>query len=60
MSTSVEQRTISVNEAAKILGVSRFTAHKALRNQQVPYILVGSRKRIPTAALNDLVTNRAK
>jgi excisionase family DNA binding protein len=47
--------TVSVKEAAKILGVSHSTLYEAVKNGSFPCIRVGHRIRISKAALSDMV-----
>ena len=37
---------ITISEAAKLIGVSHNTVWKWLQNGKVPYLVIGSRKRI--------------
>ena len=39
--------TISVTEAARLLGISRATAYAAVRNGDIPSINIGKRRMIP-------------
>jgi excisionase family DNA binding protein len=51
-----EQRpTLSVDEAAFVLGVSRGSAYQAIRNGEIPVIGLGKRLRVPTAALRRML-----
>lgn len=43
-----------VGEAAKYLGVSRHTLRRMVNNKELPYQLVGSRRRIPWSAIYDV------
>lgn len=47
--------TISVEQAAKILGVSRGLAYQAVRWGQLPALRIGRRLRVPTAPLLRLI-----
>jgi excisionase family DNA binding protein len=47
--------TVSVDEAAIVLGVSRGTAYDAVERGELPSIRVGRRIRVPTASLARLV-----
>lgn len=48
--------TISVEEAATLLGVGRNQAYEAARHGQIPSIRVGGRILIPRAALERLLS----
>jgi len=50
-----EQRTYSVTEAARILGISRNSAYEGVRRGEIPVIRVGGRILVPAAALNRLL-----
>jgi excisionase family DNA binding protein len=47
--------TISVDEAARLLGISRTTAFQAVRSGELPAIRVRRRILIPVAQLNALL-----
>lgn len=47
----IEHPTVTVTEAAKILGISRGSAYEAARTGQIPVIRVGRRLLVPTAPL---------
>lgn len=47
--------TISVEEAAELLGLSRPTAYRAISNGQLPVMRFGRRLRVPTAPLLELL-----
>ncbi len=46
-----ERPTLTVEEAARIVGVSRSSAYEAARTGELPVIRVGRRVLIPTARL---------
>lgn len=48
--------TLTVEEAAKILGISRAFAYEAVRRGEVPSIRIGRRILVPKAALDRLLT----
>lgn len=50
-----EQRTYSVMEAARILGISRNSAYEGVRRGEIPVIRVGGRILVPAATLNRLL-----
>jgi excisionase family DNA binding protein len=43
--------TLSVDEAAVLLGISRSSAYAAVKAGQIPSLSFGRRLRVPTAAL---------
>jgi len=47
----IERLTLSVTEAAKVLGISRNTAYELVRQEQIPYIRFGKRILIPRKRL---------
>ena len=51
----VERPTLSVEETAAILQISRSTLYDALRTGEIPCIRVGRRVLVPTARLRDLL-----
>lgn len=50
-----ERLTLTVEQAAQLLGVSRGTAYAAVKTGDIPSIRVGRRLLIPTRALMALV-----
>jgi excisionase family DNA binding protein len=50
-----EPLTISVEDAAKLLGLSRGLAYEAARRGELPTIRLGRRLLVPTARLLELV-----
>jgi excisionase family DNA binding protein len=46
-----QEPTITVERAAKVLGISRGSAYEAARSGQLPAIRIGHRLVVPTAAL---------
>ncbi len=54
-SMSGKARTISIAEAAEIMGVSSATAYEAARKGQIPTIRMGRLWRIPLAALERML-----
>jgi excisionase family DNA binding protein len=50
-----EPLTMSVEDAAKLLGVSRGLAYEAARRGELPTIKLGRRLLVPTARLLELV-----
>lgn len=49
------KKTISVEEAAKILGIGRNTAYEAARSGELPTIRVGRRILVPYAAIERML-----
>lgn len=49
------QPTISVEEAGRVLGISRSTAYRAASCGQLPTLRIGRRLLVPTAKLLDLL-----
>ena len=49
-------KTISVEEAAKVLGIGRNSAYEAARNGQLPVIKIGKLLRIPVVALERMLS----
>lgn len=55
-SLAVFQRaTITVEEAARILGISRGSAYEAVRRGDIPTIRIGKRLIVPVAALERML-----
>jgi excisionase family DNA binding protein len=50
-----EPRTLSVEEAGRLLGVSRGLAYEAARQGQIPTIRLGRRLLVPRARLFELL-----
>ena len=46
-----ERRTMTVPEAAKVLGIARSTAFRAAHDGSIPTIKIGKRLLVPVAAL---------
>ena len=51
----VDRPTITVGEAARLLGVSRSSAYEAARRGQIPTLRVGRRLLVPVPALLSLL-----
>ena len=49
------KRTISIQEAAKVLGIGRDQAYNAARLGQIPTIRIGRRLLVPVPALERLL-----
>jgi excisionase family DNA binding protein len=50
-----DRRTYTVQEAARLLGISRGVAYEAVRTGQIRAITVGRRILIPPSALTELL-----
>ena len=49
------QRTMSVTQAAEVLGISRTTAYECVRTGDLPALRLGGRIVVPTQAIDDLL-----
>lgn len=47
--------TITISEAARILGISRSAAYRAAAKGEIPTIRIGGRLLVPTAKLRELL-----
>jgi excisionase family DNA binding protein len=54
---SEERLTYAVDEAGKLLGLSRNTAYTLAKTGQLPTVRLGRRLLVPKAALERLLTN---
>ncbi len=52
---AAQRRTVTVTEAASILGISRSTAYELVRTGGLPSLRLGRRIVVPTHALIDLL-----
>lgn len=55
MALSVERRTLSIEQAAKILGISRGLAYELANVGELPVVRLGKRIVVPIDALNALL-----
>jgi excisionase family DNA binding protein len=55
MNTRTEPATLSVEEAARVLGVGRRAAYRAIAAGTLPYLKVGRLVRVPRPALERLL-----
>ena len=55
MSTNMERRTVTVEEAAKVLGIGRSAAYLAVRTGELPSLKIGRRIVVPRIALERLL-----
>ncbi len=53
--TEPAQRTMSVTQAAEVLGISRTTAYECVRTGDLPALRLGGRIVVPTQAIDDLL-----
>lgn len=51
----MEKKTITIPEAAKILGIGRSAAYEAARKSELPTIRIGRRLLVPLARLQRLL-----
>ena len=55
--TMSEKATVTVDEAARRLGLGRNATYEAVRNGEVPAIRIGRRWLVPSAALDRLLND---
>lgn len=55
-STLDESLTLSVPEAARLLGIGRNTAYEAVKTGQLPSVKIGNRVLVPRAALERMLS----
>jgi excisionase family DNA binding protein len=53
----MEKATVTVEEAAQLLGIGRATAYRAARHGSLPTIRIGRRLLVPKEALQELLRN---
>ena len=53
---SAERLTVSIEKAARVLGISRAAAYVYAKDGRLPVIRLGSRVLVPKAALDKLLT----
>ncbi len=51
--------TYTIPEVAQLLGISRSTAYECVRRGEIPALVLGSRRVVPRAALDALLTTAA-
>ena len=56
MVTEIVRQTVSVEEAGKMLGISRASSYKYVREGEIPVIRLGGRLLVPLAAINRMLT----
>ncbi len=52
---SVERQTLSVEESARYLGISRWLAYKMAQDGRMPTVRLGARRVVPKAALDRIL-----
>ena len=52
---SIEKLTVTVEEAARLLGIGRNSAYEAVRRGELPVIRLGRRYLVPRAALERML-----
>jgi excisionase family DNA binding protein len=52
--------TLSVGEAADLLGICRSTLYRAIKDGEIPVIRIGRRYRVPTARLAQLLESEER
>lgn len=60
LSTPDQKLALSVDETAKLLGVSRNTVYEAIRQNRITAIRFGRRMLVPRAALEQLLSGNAE
>ena len=55
----MEKKTMTITEAAKVLGIGRNNAYAAARNGDIPTIKIGKRILVPTAPLKKILGEAA-
>jgi excisionase family DNA binding protein len=55
MPTNEERATLTVSEAARLLGISRNSAYQGIMTGEIPHIKIGRRILVPKVALMKLL-----
>ena len=55
-----ERKTLTVPEAAELLGIGRGTAYESIRRGELPAIRLGKRLLVPVEALNRMLSAAAR
>lgn len=50
--------TLSIPEAAKVLGISRYSAYEAVRRGDIPILKIGKLRRVPRAQLMRMIEGK--
>jgi excisionase family DNA binding protein len=53
---TMKRLTLTVTEAAQMLGISRGTAYEAARTGELPTVRMGRRRLVPVSALEELLS----
>jgi excisionase family DNA binding protein len=53
----MERLTVTVEEAARLLGIGRNSAYEAVRRGEIPAIRIGKRFVVPKAALERMLSD---
>ena len=56
-SNNIKKLTLSVSEAAKLLGISRNAAYLAVHRGEIPSVIVGRRILVPVSALERMLAD---
>jgi excisionase family DNA binding protein len=60
MKVRFERRTLTVPEAAKLLGIGRNQAYEATRRGEIPTIRIGKRLLVPLIALERMLQDQSE
>jgi excisionase family DNA binding protein len=60
MQSEVECKTLTVEAAAKVLGIGRNNAYEAAKRGEIPTIKIGGRILVPRAALERMLEGAAR
>jgi excisionase family DNA binding protein len=52
----IERQTMTVEEAARVLGISRSSAYEAVRRGELPTVRIGRRYVVPRVALERMLS----
>jgi excisionase family DNA binding protein len=58
MSSEKTRRTMSIDDASRLLGIARGTAYQAAKEGQIPTVKIGKRLLVPVAALERLLEGK--
>jgi excisionase family DNA binding protein len=59
MTTKQDRLTVTIAEAAQMLGIGRNAAYEAAKKGQIPTIRIGHRLLVPAAALERMLSGNA-
>ena len=57
---TIERLTVTISEAAKLLGIGRSLAYEAAKRGEIPTIRIGDRLLVPLPALRVLLQDHSK